>query len=68
MGEEYRDISYFKMPECTNLPISLPITCLLSSLVWKGLTKNWDVPTTGKSTSILGHVSISSVRLNTPLY
>ena len=46
----------------------MSINALSSSLTWCGLIRNGDLSVTSISTSILGQVQISSLKLNVSLY
>ena len=67
-GLEYAENSSFNIPIWHNHFISLSINALSSSLTWYGLIKNGDLSVTPISTSIFGHVPISSLKINTFLY
>ena len=68
MEDKHGDMSFFKIPKCTNPCISLSVIGLSSSLTWNDLMEKGDLSMTYKSTSILGHIPISSLRLNVSLY
>ena len=68
MSEEFCDMSSFRIPKCASFCSSLSTICLSSSLTYTGYLKNGDLSITCKSTSVFRHVSVSSLRLNVPLY
>ena len=61
MGDEYGDMSCFKIPKCTKLCISLSIIGL-SSLTCNGLMKSGDLFITCTFTSIFEQITIFSLK------